>query len=131
MQDESEVLVTNLMGTMKTVEEFEERNSIKAVCDLQDNALYFTREPIRPRSMIDNIPMGKQLCIIPFRHDFLLEYARMVLTPLEIVGSVDMIRILEHGMKVRMVPIRYDTYAVDTLNDLSFVENLRRRISDI
>jgi len=48
--------------------------------------------------------MGKQVCVIPFRRDFLLEYTRMAPTALEIAESVDMLRVLEHGMKVRMVP---------------------------
>ena len=33
-------------------------------------------------------------------------------------------RILEHGMKVRMAPTRYSTQAVDTLEDLKKVERL-------
>jgi 3-deoxy-manno-octulosonate cytidylyltransferase (CMP-KDO synthetase) len=40
---------------------------------------------------------------------------------LEIVESVDMMRILEHGMKVRMVPTKYSTQAVDTPEDLERV----------
>ena len=64
------------------------------------------------------------MCIIPFRRDFLLEYMRLAPTPLEIAESVDMMRILEHGMKVRMVPTNHNTQAVDTLDDLKKVERL-------
>jgi 3-deoxy-manno-octulosonate cytidylyltransferase (CMP-KDO synthetase) len=72
--------------------------------------------------------MFKQVCIIPFRRDFLLEYIRMTPTPLEIVESVDMMRILEHGFKVHMVPTIYDTKAVDTLEDLKKVEQILNNI---
>jgi len=68
--------------------------------------------------------MGKQICIIPFRRDFLLEYTRMTPTPLEVAESVDMMRILEHGLKVRMAPTCHDTHAVDTPQDLAKVEKL-------
>ena len=68
--------------------------------------------------------MGKQVCIIPFRRDYLLEYTRLAPTPLEIAESVDMMRILEHGMKVRMVPTQHSSQAVDTPEDLKKVELL-------
>jgi len=57
------------------------------------------------------------VCVIPFRRDFLLEYTRMAPTPLEIAESVDMLRVLEHGMKVRMVPTSHNSRAVDTPED--------------
>ena len=45
-------------------------------------------------------------------------------TPLEIAESVDMMRVLEHGMSVRMVPTVFDTQAVDTEADRRRVESL-------
>ncbi len=128
MLDDPNILVTNLLGEITSVEEFEDRNCIKVVCDVQGNALYFSREPIPTRFRIDNVPMGKQVCIIPFRRDFLLEYTRMAPTPLEIVESVDMMRILEHGLKVRMIPTKHNTHAVDTREDLMKVEKLIKGI---
>lgn len=118
------IQVVNLLGEIKDVAEFEDRNCIKVVYDLQRNALYFSREPIPTRCKIDQIPMGKQVCIIPFRRDYLLEYTRLAPTPLEIAESVDMMRILEHGMKVRMVPTQHSSQAVDTPEDLQKVERL-------
>jgi 3-deoxy-manno-octulosonate cytidylyltransferase (CMP-KDO synthetase) len=121
---DASIRVTNLLGEIKSVEEFEDRNCIKVVCDLAGNALYFSREPIPTRCKTGKVPMGKQVCIIPFRRDFLLEYTQLAPTPLEIAESVDMMRILEHGMKVRMIPTRHDTHAVDTPADLERVERL-------
>jgi 3-deoxy-manno-octulosonate cytidylyltransferase (CMP-KDO synthetase) len=126
--DDPQVQVVNLLGTIQSAEEFEDRNCIKVVCDLNLNALYFSREPIPTRAKAAKIPMGKQVCIIPFRRDFLLEYTRMAPTPLEIVESVDMMRVLEHGMKVRMAPTRHSTQAVDTPEDLRKVERLMRSL---
>ena len=122
--DDPSVQVVNLLGEISDVAEFEDRNCIKVVCDLNRNALYFSREPIPTRCKVDEIPMGKQVCIIPFRRDFLLEYTGLAPTPLEIAESVDMMRVLEHGMKVRMAPTKHSTQAVDTLEDLKKVERL-------
>ena len=65
--------------------------------------------------------MKKQVCVKPFTRDFLLEFNEMAPTPLEIIESVDMMRIIENGMKVKMVPTIYETKAVDTKEDLEKV----------
>ncbi|MDP3086729.1 MAG: 3-deoxy-manno-octulosonate cytidylyltransferase [Methylotenera sp.] len=129
MLDDPAIQVTNLLGKIKDIAEFEDRNCIKVVCDLNGNAMYFSREAIPTRCKVENIPMGKQVCIIPFRRDYLIEYTKLLPTPLEIVESVDMMRILEHGMKVRMVPTLHDTQAVDTPADLQKVAGLMREIN--
>lgn len=126
--EDAEVQVVNLLGTIKEESEFEDRNCIKVVCDLKMNAIYFSREPIPTNTKVDNIPMGKQVCIIPFRRDFLLEYLKLEPTPLEIAESIDMLRILEHGMKVRMAPTIHKTQSVDTPEDLKKVEYLMQAI---
>ena len=123
---DASVQVTNLLGSIADTAEFEDRNCIKVVCDLHGNALYFSREPIPTRCKASNVPMGKQVCVIPFRRDYLLEYTRMEPTPLEIVESVDMMRILEHGGRVRMVPTTHATYSVDTPADLARLERIMR-----
>jgi 3-deoxy-manno-octulosonate cytidylyltransferase (CMP-KDO synthetase) len=128
MLDDPQIQVVNLMGKITEIEEFEDRNCIKVVCNLNSDALYFSREPIPTRCKVDNIPMGKQVCVIPFRRDYLIEYNNLKPTPLEVAESVDMMRVLEHGMKVRMVPTRHSTQSVDTLEDLKKVEQLMSKI---
>lgn len=124
MLDDPSVQVVNLLGQISDIAEFEDRNCIKVVCDLGLNALYFSREPIPTRSKTNNVPMGKQVCIIPFRRDYLLEYTSLAPTPLEIAESIDMMRILEWGGKVRMAKTRHDNQSVDTPDDLIRVEAL-------
>ena len=124
MLTNSRIQITNLLGKIDGIEEFEDRNCIKVVCDLEGDALYFSREPIPTRCKTDAIPMRKQVCVIPFRRDFLLEYTRMTPTALEVAESVDMMRVLEHGMKVRMVPTKHATYSVDTPQDLHRLEKI-------
>ena len=47
-------------------------------------------------------------------------------TPLEIIESVDMMRILENGFKVKMVHTSFNTSAVDTKEDLAKVRLLMK-----
>ena len=116
------IQVVNLLGKIKDSIEFEDRNCIKVVCDLNLDAMYFSREPIPTRSKINIVPMGKQVCVIPFRRDFLLKYTQLKVTPLEVAESVDMMRVLEHGLKVRMAPTNHMSFSVDTDEDLKRVE---------
>ena len=117
--------VVNLMADMDTLEEFEDPNEVKVVVDRNSDALYFSREPIPSRKKgADKVPMRKQVCIIPFRRDYLIRFNEMEESPLEICESVDMMRILEHGEKVRMVPTDARTWSVDTPEDLARVTRL-------
>lgn len=121
LKDDS-VKVVNLMAKMETREEFEDMNEVKVVADKFSNALYFSREPIPSRKKrAARFPMLKQVPIIPFRRDFLLEYTKMKPTALEIIESVDMLRIIENGLKVKMVLTKYKTKSVDTKKDLKTV----------
>lgn len=125
MLDNPSIKVVNLMAEMDTLEEFEDPNEVKVVVDMNNDALYFSREPIPSRKKgSDKVPMLKQVCIIPFRRDYLLQFNEMCETPLEIYESVDMLRVLEHGQKVRMVPTSFRTWSVDTPDDLKRVTRL-------
>ncbi len=124
MIEDNDINVVNLLGKIENEEEFEDRNCIKVVCDLDMNALYFSREPIPTRTKSKNIPMGKQVCVIPFRRDYLIKYTQLKPTPLEIVESVDMMRVLEYGTKVKMVKTIHQNQSVDTFEDLNKVKKL-------
>jgi len=110
--------VVNLMADLANEEEFEDPAEVKVVTDLRGNALYFSREPIPSRKKTDDpVPMKKQVCIIPFRRDYLLHFNSLPESPLEIIESVDMMRVLENGDTVRMVPVAERTLSVDTPED--------------
>jgi 3-deoxy-manno-octulosonate cytidylyltransferase (CMP-KDO synthetase) len=125
MLDDFSILVTNLMAPLKDQEEHEDANEVKVVVDRQGFALYFSREPIPSRRKgATEIPALKQVCIIPFRRDFLLKFNALESGELEIIESVDMLRCLEHGYRVKMVSTRFDVYSVDTQEDRKLVESL-------
>jgi 3-deoxy-manno-octulosonate cytidylyltransferase (CMP-KDO synthetase) len=125
-----DIQITNLMERIKTQEEHEDPAEVKVVVDVNDFALYFSREPIPSRKKgVAEVPMLKQVCIIPYRRDFLLEYNSMEQTPLEIIESVDMNRLLENGIKIKMVMCEEITLAVDTKEDLMRVNKLMEKDS--
>jgi 3-deoxy-manno-octulosonate cytidylyltransferase (CMP-KDO synthetase) len=125
MLSDQSIMVTNLMASLKTREEHEDPNEVKVVVDKDNFAMYFSREPIPSwKKGAEEVPMYKQVCIIPFRRDFLIKFNELPQTPLEIIESVDMLRVLEQGYRVKMVFSEYETYSVDTLEDLKRVESV-------
>lgn len=126
LKDES-INVVNLMADIENVEDFENPNEVKVVVNLKNEALYFSREPVPSRKKgVDKVPMRKQVCIIPFRRDYLMHYNNLPETPLEVIESVDMMRVLEHGDKVHMVYTNAKSMSVDTPEDRDDVEKAMR-----
>lgn len=123
------VVCVNLAAHIETMEDFEDRNTIKVVMAENGDALYLSRAPIPSltRASFGQVPAYKQVCVIPFRKDFLLRFTALPPTPLEQAESIDMLRALEHGYRVRMVRISQTTQAVDTPEDLARVEAMMRQ----
>ena len=122
------IQITNLMAPIKTREEHDDPNCPKVVVDTNNFAMYFSREPIPSwKKGGKDFPMWKQVCIIPFRRDFLFKFNEMPATPLEKVESIGVLRAMEHGYKVKMVPENFETHAVDTAEDLRLVEKLMEK----
>ena len=122
---DNKVFVSNLMAALKNKEEQADPHEIKVVVDLNGFALYFSREPIPSCKKADKeVPVYNQVCIIPFKRDFLIKFNQIKPTPLEIAESIDMLRVLEHGYKVKMVLSKKSTYSVDTPADIKKVNLL-------
>ena len=127
MQSDKTIGVVNLVAKIASEHEFRDPNTIKVVCDCEGNALAFSRQPIPTVAAGVSELMLKQVCIIPFRRERLLGFANLEPTPLEIAESVDMMRFIEHGYQVRMIPTSYSTHAVDAPSDIAVVEELMQR----
>tara|TARA_B100000315_G_scaffold257559_1_gene306782 strand:+ start:628 stop:1395 length:768 start_codon:yes stop_codon:yes gene_type:complete len=122
LEDDPDVQVANGYAEIKTVEEFNDPNEVKVVIGENNNAIYFSREPIPSKQKWEgDVPMLKQVCIIPFRRDYLLEFNATLQTTLEKIESIDMLRTVENGDKVRMIEMQHESLSVDTQHDLDRV----------
>ena len=111
--------IVNIMSRLRSFDDFADRNNVKVVVNHNNDALYFSREPIpSPWRGIDGVPMFQQTGIIAFRRDVLSRFNAMPETRLEQVESVDMNRVLETGGRIRMVPTEAVTISVDTPAEL-------------
>jgi 3-deoxy-manno-octulosonate cytidylyltransferase (CMP-KDO synthetase) len=121
------VEIVNIMSRLRTMAQFVDRNNVKVVVNQNNDALYFSREPIpSPWRGLDQVPMYMQTGIIAFRRDVLLRFNRMQETRLEQIESVDMNRVLETGGRIRMVLTEAATIGVDTPQELEDAEVLMK-----
>lgn len=120
--------VTNLYGMISSEREFKDPNCIKVVTNLTNDAVYFSRLPIPHGASFDDPAVGKQVCAIGFRRDYLMQYLKLEPTELEVLESIDMLRVLQHGESVRMVRTTQPTQSVDVPEDISLAEALLKRL---
>jgi 3-deoxy-manno-octulosonate cytidylyltransferase (CMP-KDO synthetase) len=126
MQQNPTAEVINLASKIESREDVLDPNTIKVVFDKNWNALYFSRSPIPYLRDGAKHTWYKQVCIMPFKRDFLLQFDQLPETALEVIESIDMQRILEHGKEVKLVECNEKTQAVDTPADLKKVEGFLR-----
>jgi len=121
--DEPDIFVSNLCARLSE-NEWTDPGEIKVVCDLNMNAMYMSRAAIPSIAHEEKrAEWWKQVCIMPFRWHFMKRFNHdLSPTPLELQESIEMIRALQHGYKVRMVPSPYMSKSVDTDSDRKAVE---------
>jgi 3-deoxy-manno-octulosonate cytidylyltransferase (CMP-KDO synthetase) len=123
---EPDLPCTNLMLPIDDEADARDPDQVKVVLDAHGNAIYMSREAIPTSRYGLAGRRWRQIGLIAFRRRFLLDLMALAPTPLERAESVDMMRAIEHGFRVRMVPTADLTYAVDSPPDIPRVEALMR-----
>ena len=116
------------MATMKVVmdeEDYENPAAVKVVTDQQGYALYFSRSLMPyPRNKPEGFKVFKHVGIYAYRRNFLLKYAALTPTPLEKAESLEQLRALENGYKIKVLESDFQGIGVDTPEDLAAVNAL-------
>lgn len=116
------------MATMKVVmrpEEYNQPAAVKVVTDKNGYALYFSRSLLPyPRKQIAGAKVYKHVGVYAYRRDFLLAYAKMQPTMLEQVESLEQLRALENGYRIKVLESDFQGVGVDTPEDLEAVNKL-------
>jgi 3-deoxy-manno-octulosonate cytidylyltransferase (CMP-KDO synthetase) len=108
--------------------DFPNPNVVKVVVDLSGQALYFSRSLIPYPRKREGHRVFEHIGLYAYRREFLLKYARLPQTPLEKLESLEQLRVLEHGYRIRVVETRqsYIPLSVDTPEDLERARALAR-----
>jgi 3-deoxy-manno-octulosonate cytidylyltransferase (CMP-KDO synthetase) len=111
------------MATLGSPLNFEKQHSdpniVKVIYDCKGDAIYFSRSPIPYfRQPSKNVNVLHHMGVYGFRREFLKQYTKMPQTPLEIAESLEQLRVLEHGYKIRVCKVPQRTLEINTPEEL-------------
>ncbi|MBR6713636.1 MAG: 3-deoxy-manno-octulosonate cytidylyltransferase [Selenomonadaceae bacterium] len=101
-------------------------NNVKVVLGKNNDALYFSRSLIPYPRNAGKSPVFKHIGIYAYRRQFLIDYAKMTPTPLEQAESLEQLRALENGFRIRVIKSSCQFIGVDTEEDLQLVNEIYR-----
>jgi 3-deoxy-manno-octulosonate cytidylyltransferase (CMP-KDO synthetase) len=102
---------------------------VKVVVARNNDALYFSRSRVPfPRSATPVAEVMQHVGLYAYRRHFLETYSALAPTPLEQTESLEQLRVLEHGYRIRMTLVESAPIGVDTPEDL---ERARRLIAQM
>lgn len=118
-----------LVYPIQNAEELASPSVVKVVMDRKGWALYFSRSPM-PYVMAPDgrVRYFKHIGPYAYRKSFLIQFTQMERGELEKAESLEQLRALENGYRIRVVETRYDSQEVDTPEDL---EKVRRFMSGL
>ena len=116
--------VSNLMTPIKTFSEIIDVGIPKVVVNEKNEAVFLSRAAIPYPKETRDIAYMKQVCAYGFRPEALKAFASLPQGPCERAEGIELLRFIEHGIKVQMVEVVSDTMAVDTPTDLKTVKRL-------
>lgn len=120
------------MATLKVKmleEDYNNPAAVKVVTSLSGYALYFSRSLMPyPRNKPEDFNVYKHVGIYAYKRDFLLKYAAMAPTPLERAESLEQLRALENGYRIKVLESDFQGVGVDTPEDLAAVNEIFKKL---
>jgi 3-deoxy-manno-octulosonate cytidylyltransferase (CMP-KDO synthetase) len=127
MLEDASLEISTACRPLANADEFRSPNVVKVVTDDRGLALYFSRAPIPfPRDHAAGVPTlaRAHMGLYVYRRDTLLRLAALPAVPLELIESLEQLRAMAHGIRIRVVDTPHLTMAVDTPADLERVRQL-------
>ncbi len=117
--EDRDIPMSTLMREIRDEMYFHDPNVVKVVTDASGFALYFSRSLIPYPRREEGHRVFEHIGIYAYQRDFLLTLSEMKPTPLERSESLEQLRVLENGYKIKVVRTEgYIPLSVDTQEDL-------------
>lgn len=124
--DDPQTQIATLGKPFATAEEAKNPNSPKIVTDLRGYALYFSRSVIpyfRNDPGLPGMPqLLKHIGLYAYKREVLAQVTRLPQSPLELAESLEQLRWLENGYRIRVGITNVETVGIDTPDDLHRAE---------
>ena len=105
-------------------EDHENKNRVKAVLNINDDVLYFSRALIPfPRDISPSHPIWRHLGIYGFRSSLLDQLCTLPQAPLEKIEGLEQLRWLYHGFKIRVLKGNWSGFGIDSPEDVAAFRN--------
>ncbi len=128
LREDPEAGLATLAHPLADEREWRDPNVVKALCDRDGRALYFSRAPL-PGAFPGREPAGwrcalRHVGIYAWRRGALTRFLALPRGELEREEGLEQLRALENGIAVRVIPAARPAVGVDTPEDLELVRRL-------
>lgn len=116
--------IATLIKKVSTNEELHNTNSPKVIINKSSEAIYFSRSPLphirgqEPQNWLQHFTYFKHIGIYGYRADILQQITKLPVSSLEKAESLEQLRWMENGYKIKVAETELETYAIDTPEDL-------------
>jgi len=131
LQQDSSAVMSTAVRKPDNDREWRDPNSVKAVIDRMNYALYFSRAPLPSPARnpeMHSVPRWIHIGLYGFRRAFLFRFAALSPSPLEQAERLEQLRVLEHGCSIKVAVVAQRTCAVDVPEDVKKVERILSRM---
>jgi len=125
--NKKDVGVTNIVTEIDEISEWENKNYIKVLSNKDNNAIYFSRQPIPFLDTFSKKYTLRQICIIGFKRKMIKKFQSLSESKLEILESIDMNRFIENNIPIKLIHTKKRPFPVDTYADLKKIEPLMQK----
>lgn len=126
-KNDNTISMSTLKYKLDSMEDIENPNYVKVITDAKGYAIYFSRSVIPYPRKLDLQNYYKHVGIYGYKRDFVIEYAKMEPTPLELSESLEQLRAIENGYRIKVMETPYKILGVDTQEEL---EKVREYITE-
>ena len=126
--DNLEVYMGTLKKRINSQEELDNPNVVKVITDVNDNAIYFSRYCLPYNRDNRKVEHFKHVGAYGYKTFFLKQFSKMPKTELEMAESLEQLRVIENGYKIKVKETDVMTVGIDTPEQLTYVEKLIQKI---
>jgi 3-deoxy-manno-octulosonate cytidylyltransferase (CMP-KDO synthetase) len=122
--DEDGTQLATLVKKIQTTEELYNFSSPKVILNKNSEAIYFSRSPLphvrgsEPQQWLYHYTYYKHIGIYGYRSDILQQVTLLPVSSLEKAESLEQLRWIENGYRIKVAETELETYAIDTPEDL-------------
>jgi len=127
LQEDNNADISTLIREISAEEEILNPNIVKAVIDKNFNALYFSRAAIPYERNKGEAKFYAHIGLYGYRRESLFKMRGLPQTSYEKAESLEQLRALQNGMKIKAIPVDYKPIGIDTPEDVEEFKNYLKR----